>query len=356
MDEAPPTLIETDPADRAVNAASEQPIRLTFDEAINERLEAQLESLILVNPETPEFDIRLEDETITLLPDGPMATGITYMVTILPGLEDREGNRTVRARTILFSTGGETPITLSIVRATIVEDSVPGALARYHLEGTGHDLDYTMVADSEGMVEMEGVAYGRYIATAWQERVRPESWQMTDEPGAQDTFELSVDNRAHDATYRIAVLDTTAPLIVTVETPESRMLRITLDDPLAADPPPGTSSVRLWEAEPGLAAAEVPLDSLDPADVRVRRIAIAAVEAQGPRELQVVPAEPLRKDRVYRVELGVDNASGLPSTAEGGSTFRPRYEGPAVWPSERVPLPQDEAAPQDEAVPPEAEP
>jgi hypothetical protein len=370
VDEAPPVLIETEPADRAVNAAADQAIRLRFDEPIGERSAGDLSSLILVNPDTPEFDIRLEDETITLSPNAPMANGVTYMVTVLPGLEDRDGNQTTSARTILFSTGGERPITLSIVRATIVADSLPAALARYHLEAIGHELDYTMVADSQGRVEMEGVAYGRYEATAWLERARPEGWQMTEEPGARDSFEISVDNRAHEATYRIAVLDTTAPLIVSVETPESRSLSVTLDDALAADLAPTTAAVRLWEAEPGLAAAEIPLDSLDPAELRVRRIAISAVEREGQRALQVVPAEPLRKDRVYRLEVAVENASGLPSAPEGGRTFRPRYEGPAVWPAERVPFigegppemeaeetPADTSLPADSPpVPAEAEP
>jgi hypothetical protein len=333
-------VVETEPADRAVNAAADQAIRLRFDEPLGRRVEADLSRLILVNPDTPEFDIRVEDETITLFPSSPMADGVTYMVTILPGLEDRDGNRTTRARTILFSTGGERPITLSIVRATIVEDTLPAALASYHLEGIGHELDYTMVADSLGRIEMEGVAYGRYEGTAWQERVRPEGWQMMEEPGARDTFELSVDQRAHEATYRIAVVDTTAPLIVTVETPESRLLSITLDDALTADPPPEAGSVLLWEADPDLAAAEIPLDSLDAAQVRGRRIAISAVEVRG-RTLQVVPAEPFRKDRVYRVEVAIENASGIPATPEGGRTFRPRYEGPAIWPSERVPWPEE---------------
>ena len=362
VDEAPPVLVETEPADRAVNAAGDQAIRLRFDEPIGERTAGDLSNLILVNPDTPEFDIRLEDETITLSPIAPMANGVTYMVTVLPGLEDREGNTTTSARTILFSTGGERPITLSIVRATIVDDSLPAALAFYHLEALGHELDYTMVADSQGRIEMEGVAYGRYEATAWLERVRPEGWQMTEEPGLRDTFELSVDSRAHEATYRIAVLDTTAPLIVTVETPESRLLSVTLDDALAADPAPTAAAIRLWEAELSLAAGEVPLDSLDPADLRVRRIAISAVEREGARTLRVVPAEPLGKDRVYRVELTVENASGLPASPEGGRTFQPRYEGPAIWPAERVPwtgegTPADTTLPEETPLAPEeAEP
>ena len=148
-------------------------------------------------------------------------------------------------------------------------------------------------------------------------------------------------------------MDTTAPFVLSVETPESRTLRITLDDPLAADPPVDAAAVRLWEAAPGLAATDIPLDSMDLDDVRSRRIAIAAVERRGANELQVVPAEPLRKDRVYRVELAVENASGLPAEPEGGRTFRPRYEGPAVWPAERVPWEEPDAPPP--APPPERE-
>lgn len=342
MDEAPPVLVESDPADRAVNAAPDQAIRLRFDEPIGERGIGDLASRILVNPDTPEFDIRLDGEEITLEPNAPMVEGVTYMVTILPGLQDRDGNATTAARTILFSTGGERPITLSIVRATIVQDSLPAALARYHLEAQGHALDYSMVADSQGRIEMEGVAYGSYEATAWIERVRPDGWQMTDEPGARDTFEISAEERAHEATYRIAVVDTTAPVIVTVETPESRSLVVTLDDDLSSEAPPTAGSVRLWEADPGVAGAEIPLDSIAPADLRARRLAISAVEASGARALRVVPAEPLRKDRVYRVEVVIENRSGLAATPEGGRTFRADYEGPAVWPSERVPLPEAE--------------
>ena len=87
VDEMPPTLVESDPADRAVNAAGDQAIRLRFDEPIGLESARNASNLILVNPRTPSFDIRVEDETITLLPSKPMADGVTYMVTILPGLQ-----------------------------------------------------------------------------------------------------------------------------------------------------------------------------------------------------------------------------------------------------------------------------
>ena len=45
----------------------------------------------------------------------PMLDGVTYSVTVFPGLQDRGGNASRESRTILFSVGGETPITLSLV-------------------------------------------------------------------------------------------------------------------------------------------------------------------------------------------------------------------------------------------------
>jgi hypothetical protein len=128
---------------------------------------------------------------------------------------------------------------------------------------------------------------------------------------------------------------------------------VRIDDDLATESPLSAASVRLWEADPAIAEAGTPLDSIAPADLRTRRIAISAVEATGPRGLRIVPAEPLRKGRVYRIELALENRSGLPATPEGGRTFRPDYEGPAVWPSERVPLPEVELPPPDMSPPPE---
>ena len=339
-DLAPPVVVESSPADRAVNAMPDQAVRLRFDEVIDDRQLGQLPRLIRVNPDVPDFDMQLEEDTIILAPQSPMATGITYMVTVLPGLQDRAGNATVQPRTILFSVGGEEPITLSIVRATILRDSLPAIGAFYRLENTAAEFGYTMVADSQGQVELEAVAYGPYAATAWLETEGPEGWQITEEPGARDSFELSLENRAHEATYRIAIVDTTAPIVVGVETSDSRRVEVTLDDPLPADLSPTGGQVQLYEAAPGL-PADVPLDSLPLESVRSRQLAVEEVERverPGPGALSILTAEPLLDGMIYRVELvGIANASGLRAIAGGGLTFRAEFSAPRVFPSEPIP-------------------
>ncbi|MGH7564809.1 MAG: Ig-like domain-containing protein [Gemmatimonadota bacterium] len=339
-DRLPPVLVETDPAQRSVNAAADQAITLTFDEVIDDRQLGELRRLIRVNPDDPEFDLLLEENIVTLAPDEPMIEDLTYSVTVLPGVRDREGNATTEPQSILFSVGGEVPITLSILRVTILnEEGEPAVGALYRMENTETEFGYTMTADSQGQVEAEAVAYGPYVATAWIEQVRPEGWQMTEEPGARDTFDLSLETRAHEATYRIAVVDTTAPVITEIATPGSRLIRVLIDDRLPEEITLTPEDVRLYLGDPGV-EADTPLDSIPLEEQRMRRLDVLEVTAAGRTEIQIEPVLPLDRGQAYRVELpGVENASGLSATVEGGLPFRPDYEGPRIFESEPLPWP-----------------
>ena len=339
-DLAAPVLVETDPAHRAVNATPEQAITLTFDEVIDDRQLGELARIIRLNPDDPEFDIELDENVITLAPNEPLHEDLTYSVTVLAGIRDREGNASALPQSILFSVGGEVPITLSVVRARIVDESGGPAIgALYRLDNTATGFGYTMTADSQGSIEAEAVAYGPYVATAWIERVRPEGWQMTEEPGARDTFELSESARAYETTYTLAVVDTTAPIVTAVTTPESRLLRVTVDDAIPEGASLVPARIAVYEAAPGV-DPDAELDSIPVDRQRFRRIAVVRAVRAGPNEIQVETAEPLERGRVHRLELvGVANATGVAATAEGGLPFRPEYEGPAIYPSEPLPWP-----------------
>lgn len=339
----PPVLAQSEPADRAVNATTDQEITLVFDDILDYRMERELSRLIVTNPSVPEFEIELDDEIVVLKPQGSLIEGITYSVTLLPGLEDRDGNASIEPRTLLFGVGGVEPITLSLVRATIMEDTLPADGAWYRLENTDRDFRYDMVADSLGRVSLEAVAYGTYVATAWREQVRPDGWQITEEPGARDTFELSTDSRAHETTYAIAVVDTTAPIVTRVETPTPTTVRVRFDDVMEGEVPPVAEDVWLYLADPDLALAEgQDPDSLPIERVRHRRLLVTGVQRPEPSSVEFRTSEPLFKTRLYRIEIvGMENVNGLTSTSEGGRTFRPRYRGPAVWPSTPIPWPPE---------------
>lgn len=338
-DTAPPALVESDPADRSLKAASDQAITLRFDEVLDDRLLRDLERLIRVNPDEPEFERILDDDRLILRPVEPMVDGLTYSVTIMPGIADREGNATTQPRTIVFAVGGETPIAVSIVRATIVRGTEPVPLAFYTLENQETDYDYTMVADSQGEVSMEGVAYGPYVATAWEELVRPQGWQVTEEPGARDTFTLGPENRSHGATYNISIRDTTAPVILRIETPNSSAMRVVFDDSLAGEAPPPPSAARLWEADAGVSGLDVPVDSLSLEDVRGRLLALREVRSVDPTTIEIAPVVPLENGKVYRLEIaGALNRAGLAIPEGTGRTFRAEFEGPRRYRSEPIPM------------------
>lgn len=159
---------------------------------------------------------------------------------------------------------------------------------------------------------------------------------MTEEPGARDTFDLSIENRLHEATYRIAVVDTTAPAVVKAETPSSRLIVVTIDDRLAAGELT-SGQVALYAGPAGIAADVAP-DSLPLDAVRARQLPVERVSRAGASELRVVPATPLDRGGIYRVEIpGVVNESGRAGLPESGRTFRAEYEGPVELPAEAIP-------------------
>ena len=162
---------------------------------------------------------------------------------------------------------------------------------------------------------------------------------MTEEPGARDSFELSDESRAFEGTYRIAVVDTTAPLVTAVATPESRLLRVTVDDALPEAVSLNPGRIAVYEAAPDI-EPDIALDSIPLDRQRFRRIAVVRAVRAGPNEIQISTAEPLERGRIHRVELiGVENTSGVAATPEGGRPFRPEYEGPAIHPSDPLPWP-----------------
>ena len=162
---------------------------------------------------------------------------------------------------------------------------------------------------------------------------------MTEEAGARDTFELSEDSRAYEATYRIAVLDTTAPVVTAVTTPEPRLLRVMVDDAIPEETSLVPAQVALYEAAADV-DPDIELDSIPVDRQRFRRLAVVRAVRAGPNEIQVETGGPLERGRVHRVELvGIENASGVAATPEGGRAFRPEYEGPMIYPSEPLPWP-----------------
>jgi hypothetical protein len=128
-------------------------------------------------------------------------------------------------------------------------------------------------------------------------------------------------------------------VITAITTPESRLIRVIIDDQLPEEAKLTPRRVQLYEGDPEI-ETDVPLDSIPVDRQRFRRTGVTGVAVAGQTEIQIEPALPLNRARVYRVELvGVENAGGVPATEEGGLPFRPEYEGPRIFESEPLPWP-----------------
>jgi hypothetical protein len=140
----------------------------TFDAVIDERSggggegATGLESLVTVSPRSGSVAVEWQRERLAVRPRQGFRRGVTYTVTVLPGLRDLRSNVRDSAAVTVFSTGG------ALARATlagVVFDWVNGRpAARAVVEATGADsVTYFALADSGGRFVVSNVPPGRYL-------------------------------------------------------------------------------------------------------------------------------------------------------------------------------------------------
>lgn len=129
-DFTPPVLTGTAPDSGAVIVGFDEDLTFQFDEVITEGSGDALRRLIRVSPRHEEVDVSWRRTRIAVKPDGGWHEGITYAVTLLPGVTDLRNNRLDSGRTVVFSTGGDIPATR--VSGTVV-DWEGGQIGRAHV-------------------------------------------------------------------------------------------------------------------------------------------------------------------------------------------------------------------------------
>ncbi|MBA2564697.1 MAG: Ig-like domain-containing protein, partial [Gemmatimonadetes bacterium] len=117
VDDKPPSLVTTSPADRATDVSPESTIEIVFDEPLAPNAQAQASRLIFFNPSRPDVVTDVDGEKIEIQPRGPLEPSTTYSVTLLPGLPDRRNIAMKEPVRLLFSTGG--PLTLTLLKGKV---------------------------------------------------------------------------------------------------------------------------------------------------------------------------------------------------------------------------------------------
>jgi hypothetical protein len=85
----PPVITNVDPADGATDVPASAVVRLTFDRLMDT---ASVEGAMTLTPPTA-YHLSWTGETVTLTPDGPLAFGTQYTLTVGTGARDTGGTR-----------------------------------------------------------------------------------------------------------------------------------------------------------------------------------------------------------------------------------------------------------------------
>ncbi len=101
-DTVPPTLVNSSPADQAVNVNTNN-VRLQFDEAVQQ---VTLQKELMITPNTDnKYKIRFDDEVMELVFDKPLQDSTTFIFNFRNGIADITERNLVRGLRLSFSTG-----------------------------------------------------------------------------------------------------------------------------------------------------------------------------------------------------------------------------------------------------------
>ncbi|MBI3790567.1 MAG: Ig-like domain-containing protein, partial [Gemmatimonadetes bacterium] len=239
-DRLPPKLLQVVPESGKVNIAP-RAVVFRFDEVVNERPSgaSKLEDMFIVSPRPRSLDVDWNREEIWIRPQGGWRKGLTYSVTMLPGMADLRGNVLKQGTTLVFATGDVIPdtqlrgILFDWVRGTPAPLTLVEALDRRDTT-----LQYVALTDSSGRFTLRFLPPGAYLVRA----AVATSSTIGSSGGGLRPFDR---RRAWDSTgvtladsARIELLafqhDTLGPRIGQLVVRDSVTIKVTLDQPVSA--------------------------------------------------------------------------------------------------------------------------
>ena len=121
-DRTPPAVIETEPANRSQDVATNILISLTFNETLDaESVQPELLRL-LENNTSVEGNISTSPNTITFTPTNPLSANTTYTLVLYQGITDSSGNAISADQNWSFSTGDIADVTPPTVQSVSPQD------------------------------------------------------------------------------------------------------------------------------------------------------------------------------------------------------------------------------------------
>ncbi len=264
-DKTPPRVIDTVPADDSVRVGLDTPIRIRFSEAMDRR---SVERALFVSPQgAEEFGFKWRGDVLEIrLPDGLQADR-TYLVTVGQESADEWRNRMRASYSFGFATGdrlnrGELNGGVLKSKGQIGQVFVWAYdLSVVTAPDPGRDRPtYVTQPDETGHFVLPRLGSGNYRIFAFGDQNNDRTYSSGDllalPPG---DVAFTGEERVRLGDLKLAVRDTSAPVLVAARTPDQQHILMRFDEP-----------VRVWGVEiSDLSVLEIYQDPVDSSGVGV---------------------------------------------------------------------------------------
>jgi hypothetical protein len=330
-DARPPQVERIVPGRDSIVPGFDDDARIRFDEPVN--LSNAVERQLKVSPaELYEFGTSFSE--VSFKPRTGWRDGVVYCFELEAGISDLLNNRTEDPIEFCFSTGP--PIATTRVTGSILDvlTGQPSAQARVHfLALPGDSTPYAAEVDSDGNFARRALPPAAYTAFGFVDQNRNLVLDRHLEPHDSLLIDM-VPSGTLELEFRLIPPDSTPPLLVQAEAPDSLTVRLQFDDPLPRVQPEGGPSVSVTDVETGVTVDVVAALVGEPATVTFpdqpgEDLPEEAEEEAPPAEEPVAP--PAGRGTVRAATppselpspaVSVRLAAGLPA-----GTYRVRAEG-----------------------------
>jgi hypothetical protein len=228
-------VISVSPDSGAVDSRVKEVV-FRFDEVISEtpRTGADLRSAVIISPRDGEPNVSWNHDAIAVRPRRGWRDSTTYVVTLLPGIVDLQGNPRDSATVMVFSTGGSIPRTRI---GGVAFDWVRNvAAARAFIEAfpaADTLVRYTTESDSLGRFALPFIRPGPYVVRALIDADRNKA---IDARELWDTVRVDLRDSVAVEMYLYPHDTASGPMINSVTIVDSLTLRVSLDKPVTPRP------------------------------------------------------------------------------------------------------------------------
>ncbi|GEM_PF-4514397 len=224
-DKAPPIIVESSPSLGDVGVGTAEKVSIVFDEKVDS--ESALKAIRL-SPEHKDLKISVKGEKVELRPEDGLLPSTTYQVTVSNRLADERGNNFAGPFTFYFSTGDG--LDKGLIRGKVDFRDKRARGAYVVAQALPESVSYFVQADSSGKYRLDHLPQKGFFLRSYLDQNGDEKYRFAVEP--VDEQEVILLDEPLKIDFNLMVIDTSPPVLQSVEPVDSVMIKLIFDDPM----------------------------------------------------------------------------------------------------------------------------